>query len=618
MASSRARSRTLWPLLILAALGVGGVAWATLNRGEGEGPGKTPTWTVRRGPLRITVTEGGSLQSLKSVTVVSEVESETKILSIVAEGTFVTPEDVEAHRVLVELDASSIEEKRRRQQITVSDAQSNVSQAQEALKIQENQNESDLRQADLLVKFARIDLQKYVGGTLATQAEAHTGESGSFDLKSLSKHADLEGEALQERRRRESEIDLAREEVARAKDKLRWTEELLAKGFVSADEQVADRLALKRQEVALDQATTSLDLFLAYEFAKDIEKFASDLREAKESYERAKSRADSALTKAKADLRGKEEKLELETAELQRYEKQIAACVIRAASPGLVVYASSEDRGNWQGDQSPIQQGATVRPRQAILVIPNPQSLGVRVNVHESVLSKVKVGLPAAVTVDALSERALTGKVVRVSTMPNAANRWQNPDLKVYATEVAIEDAPASLRPGMSAKVEILVGEVEDTLQVPVQAVTMASGIPRVWARDAGGDLPRSVKLGASSDRFVEVLDGLAEGDVVLLSPPREGPQTERRPEGEGTPPARDRPRGPRNGRPGTSGPGEGTPSAGTGTPSAGATAPSAEGAAGGAPPAGAAPRSAAGPKAGIEGSAPRPATEGAAGPRRP
>ena len=469
--SSNRRRKGPWLLVLTLVLLVGGVAaWLTW-KDAGQGASTVPTWKVTRGPLRITVTEGGSLQSLKSTTIASEVEGETKIVSIVPEGSVVTPEDVTAGRILVELDASSLGEKQRRQVITVSDAQSGVTQAQEALKIQENQNESDLRKADLDVKFARIDLQRYLGAKLADRVEVgEPGDAPAPDLKRLAVDPLLEGAGLQERRKRESDIDLAREEVARARDKLKWTDALLAKGFVSADEQVADRLALKRQEVALDQAETALGLFTTYEFPKETAKLSSDLREAKEAFLRVKRQGESSLSKSRADLKGKEEKLALETSELQRIERQIASCVIRAKNPGLVVYASSEDRG-YYNEGSPIQQGATIRERQPILSIPDPQALGVRINIHESALGKVKPDQTASVVVDAFADKPLAGHVIRMSTMPSASNRWQNPDLKVYPTDIGVDAPPADLRPGLSAKVEILVAEIASTLYVPLQSV---------------------------------------------------------------------------------------------------------------------------------------------------
>ena len=90
--------------------------------------GKGSPFQVARGPLRISVTEGGSLQSLKSVTITSEVEGETKIAGIVPEGTVVTADDVAKGRVLIELDSSEIRNKLNRQEIAVSDAAAGVAQ----------------------------------------------------------------------------------------------------------------------------------------------------------------------------------------------------------------------------------------------------------------------------------------------------------------------------------------------------------------------------------------------------------------------------------------------------------------------------------------------------------
>src|SRR5690606_11002452 len=59
-------------------------------------------------------------------------------------------------------------------------------------------------------------------------------------------------------------------------------------------------------------------------------------------------------------------------------------------------------------------------------------------------------------------------------------------------------------------------------LSVPVQAVTTFGGKAAVYLQTSGGGAARPVKLGRSSDRFVEILEGLAEGGVVVLAPPKE------------------------------------------------------------------------------------------------
>jgi multidrug resistance efflux pump len=603
VAESVRRSRFPWiPVAVLAAL-AGGGAWLLL-RDSGSAAASVPTWTVRKDTLEILVTEGGSVQPLKDTPVISKVEGDTQILSIVPEGTVVTEEDVAKGLVLVELDASEIRNKINRQAIAVADAAAGLAQAEAALEILKNQNDSDLRKAQLDVRFAHLDLEKYLGTDVAGRAaeappapKAAPAAAGAPPapaeprsvVAALVNDPALGGEALQQKRKLQADIDLANEEATRAKDKLAWTEKLLGKGYVSADEREADRLALKRQEVALEQAKTALDLFDRYEFGKQVESFLSTLLEAKEAQRRTESKTASALADAQADLRSKEARRRLEDDLMAKLAEQEKSCVIRATRPGIVVYATSVDRGNYMGDQSPIQAGTKIHERQAILSIPDPQSTGVRVNVHESALDKVKVGQEARVRVDAFPDRAFRGRVARVSTVPNAQNRWNSPDLKVYATDVAIESAPPDVRTGLSARVEIRVAEIPNALAVPNSAIAYVRGKPNVWVRGPGGDGPRPVVLGMASDRMIEVKQGLAEGDVVLLAPPKEppraggtGPDREEKPSATTPPP---------EGQPATSpGPGRGRGRRGrggggedAGGMSAPAPAPNAEG--GGSPP---------------------------------
>jgi len=505
---------------VLLLLAIAGGAWWLWGTGGAAAKGDAPTWTVARGPLRVTVLEGGSLQSLKPEVISSEVEGEAKIISIVPEGTVITAEDVAAGKVLVELDSSDLRINLAKQKSETAQSQSAALQAAANLDIERKQGESDTRKAELEVRFAELDLDKYVGSELAKRlAEAKESRP---DVAAILRDPALGGEALQNKRKKESEIALAREEVSRAKQKLDWTKKLFEKGYVSEEEQAADELALRRKEAEDDQARIALDLFFAYEATKEVEKRVSDLLEARENWLRAKAKAASAVAQAEADLYGKEESLRIAREQLKRLETQLASCIIRAQNPGIVVYASGDEWGRWGGNDQPIKEGAKVYERQPIISLPDTTSMGVRVNVHESAMDKVKLGQEAAVKVDAFPNLPLRGEVVKVATIPNAANRWMNPDLKVYTTEISIEDPPQTLRPGMSAKVEVLVEELPSVLTVPVQALTGPPGSPTVHVRGPEGEFAeRRVETGPGNDRFVSVKTGVSEGDVVLLAPPR-------------------------------------------------------------------------------------------------
>ena len=62
----------------------------------------------------------------------------------------------------------------------------------------------------------------------------------------------------------------------------------------------------------------------------------------------------------------------------------------------------------------------------------------------------------------------LTGEVTKIAVLPNSENRWMNPDVKVYETNINIEGNNDWLKPGMSAQVEIVAGVLNDVVYIPL------------------------------------------------------------------------------------------------------------------------------------------------------
>ena len=117
-----------------------------------------------------------------------------------------------------------------------------------------------------------------------------------------------------------------------------------------------------------------------------------------------------------------------------------------------------------------IRAGAPVRPRQAILSLPNLQNMQVKTAVHESVLDRIKKGLRASIRVDAFPDRHYTGTVQSVAVLPDQGG-WMSSDTKVYSTVVTIDQKVDQLKPGMTAVVQIHVDRLDSILAVPVQAI---------------------------------------------------------------------------------------------------------------------------------------------------
>jgi multidrug resistance efflux pump len=461
------------------------------------------------------------------------------ILSIVPEGTYITPKDVNEGKVLVELDSSVLEEQIEQYRIDVATARASYTEANEAYLIQMKQNESDITAAELAVKFAKMDFQKYLGEDLAEEliTRLENDPNSGIDIALLSRvnagdpndpndPNEQGGEASQRLKELMDAILIADGQRQKNTDVLVGTQKLYDANYASALDLKTAQLDLQRYEVQTQSAEEALRLYKLYDFPKEAEKFLSDYEEAKRELDRTKARCRSMLAQAEAKLLSAKSRYELQAERTKKAEDQIAACLIKAPAPGLVVYASSQDvfmrRGGGGGSRRTIAEGETVYERQRLITLPDTAEMIAEIAVHEAEVDKVRPGQRAVITLDPFPDQQFKGRVLKVAQLPDAQRGFLNPDLKVYTTQVLIEGTYDYLKPGMSAKVEILVEQLKDVIIVPVTVVANRQGkkVCFVVAPD-GSSEERVVKTGAFDDTFVEIAEGLEEGEQVLLNPPR-------------------------------------------------------------------------------------------------
>jgi HlyD family secretion protein len=500
-------------LAVVALAVVAGVAYSLVRpASDAEGAEAVETAAVRRRPLTVTVTEGGTLVATESTEVKSDVEGHRTILEIVEEGTVITPEDVEEGMVLVQLDSSELEERLSNREISFLDADSNYKQAVENHAIQKKQNESNVALAELNVKFARMELDRYLGSELAAALL-----EGSAGFEGLAENPALGGVARQTMNTYEANLLLRNEELTRAAESLEWSQKLYEKGYVNRNELTGDELQKKSAEITVDAAQEELRLFKLYTLPKEAEQRFSDYVEADRELERVKARARSQMAQAEANLKSRERSHELEREQLDKAREMVEKCTIVAPEPGRVVYASTANP--WRRRHDPIREGERVWQNQEIIEIPDLSSLTARVNLHETDIRKVELGQEATVSVEALPGQAFPGKVTRISPVASSAHAWINPEIKVYETDVALDEVPEGLTPGMTATAEIVVAQLEDVLQVPVEAVTTYGGERVCVVLTAAGPQVRPVETGFFTEKQVEIRSGLELGEQVLLDP---------------------------------------------------------------------------------------------------
>ena len=165
--------------------------------------------------------------------------------------------------------------------------------------------------------------------------------------------------------------------------------------------------------------------------------------------------------------------------------------------------------------------GVEVTERQDLINLPTASAMKATVDIHETSLEKVRLGLPAVITVDALAGKKFLGRVQRIAPLPDARSMWANPDLKIYPTDIYLEDSDNSLRTGMSCKAEIIIAQYEDAVYIPVQAVLRIAGQPTVYVvNNDGSHTERKVEIGLDDNNMIRIVSGLEEGEVVLMTPP--------------------------------------------------------------------------------------------------
>ena len=533
------KSRRFWLILLLAVIAVAVVLFSGWMRSStsADTGGAGVTFEVRKDDLTITVTESGSTKANQTIDIRSEVYNEATIIRLVPEGTYVTQQDVDAGKLLVELDSSSLEERLKEEEKGLASDEAMLTEAQENYHIQQNQNESDITAAKLAVQFGLLDLQSFLGKSASQKLleEAAKDPNATIETVTLVElFADannLGGEALQKQKQSENDILLARGQLEKATDVFTGTQKLYDANYASTLELKSAELDVERYRIQKESADESLRLYKLYGLPKQTMLLLSAYKEAGHELRRTQARARSRMAQAQARLSNAEEDVVESREDVQRRSKQVAACTIKAPAPGLVVYGTSGDSYRYR-EAGPIQEGGKVFQRQTIISLPNTAELIVEVRVHEVDVDKVRPGQSATITAEAFPDKTFHGKVLSVAPLPDTQRGYLSPDVKVYITKVSMEDSHSSLRPGMSAKVEILVEQLNDVMIVPVQVVANRSGRKVCYIATDSGPQERQVETGAFNNTFVQIVSGVEVGDNVLLIPPRMvSPQPDSKPE---------------------------------------------------------------------------------------
>ncbi|WP_130869475.1 efflux RND transporter periplasmic adaptor subunit [Intestinimonas massiliensis (ex Afouda et al. 2020)] len=226
------------------------------------------------------------------------------------------------------------------------------------------------------------------------------------------------------------------------------------------------------------------------------------------------------ISEADLDTQIENARINLENAQLslQNAQDKLEDYTITSTITGEVIEKNLDVGDNISGVTA---NGATVTYP---AVIYDLSELTFDMDIDERYISQIQVGQQVEITADALDGQSFTGVVDKVNINGTTVNGNTS-----YPVTVKVDGAPEELYPGMNVSAKIIVEEAGSVLTLPVEAVergnTVKVALP--GCLDENGNIvdlsateERQVTLGRNDDNYIEITDGLEEGDVVLaLSP---------------------------------------------------------------------------------------------------
>jgi HlyD family secretion protein len=314
-----------------------------------------------------------------------------------------------------------------------------------------------------------------------------------------------------------SKVTVSLQQLAIDEDTLFYSTALHDKNYITRSEFERDKLKAESQRSKVTVSLQQLDILIGYTLRKTKIDLELTYNNAVIGLERVRAANMARRAREEAELASREAEYVLAKERLENFDEQLKNAVITAPTPGLVVYAELDSRG-----REMIQEGSEVRERQTLIILPDVTRMSAELKIQEADIDKIRVGQPASIQVDAFSDKVFTGRVSRVSPVADSSSRWSNNNLKVYKTWVELEgeNSDEELRPNMSSTVEILVGEIKDTLTVPVSAVRRQGAVKYVWRAGANGPEAIQVKIGRNTLSHVEITEGIEDGDQIYMAPP--------------------------------------------------------------------------------------------------
>ena len=192
--------------------------------------------------------------------------------------------------------------------------------------------------------------------------------------------------------------------------------------------------------------------------------------------------------------------IDIASAEIAAIEVSLPNAVITSPVGGEILWIDLEP-GEWAVATAPV------------ITIIETSVLQMKGIIDEMDMPNIELGGKVIVTLDALPEKQTEGKVTYISPIGTIQS-----GVVFYETTLELEKIDRMFRDGMSATADVIVEERKDVLLLPVGAISREGGgyyVTKVLDEEQTEQI--EIKVGLNNGRFMEILSGLKEGDLVWM-----------------------------------------------------------------------------------------------------
>lgn len=316
-----------------------------------------------------------------------------------------------------------------------------------------------------------------------------------------------------------------------ARDKLEEARTKLADVQRDADEQLmGDESAQEKARASVEQARKALEAaenayedaslkqkkFRTYDYPEGMKQRAEIVKNAELELERKRVGAVNRVENQRTTVRRLEEQIERTKEQMAEQKDMLEQADVYAPVGGRLLYGDT-DR-SWPRPED-IKVGMQSWAGQFLMTIPDESMFEIDIYIAEDYRYRLTEGAQARVAIGAIPDMEIQGVV---SEIENFAKTPPGGGPKKYKAAISIDKTDERLASGMGAEVEIIAETVPNALVVPIEAVYNIQGVTVCFVQDGDKLQRREVVTGKSSDHYVQIHEGLVEGERVALTRPAE------------------------------------------------------------------------------------------------